>query len=219
MVKRHRGDDAGMTLAEIVIVLALLSISLITVYSVVFVVMKSTSVNMDQASAAHDLATTMEVLSRTVSEARLNYADDDRLFMVVQTGASSYQMNEVYVTTGTVAAGDRGNLVWEKWDTDATGTAPIGSAHTVMVMSDRNANLYTSPPTPLFSYFADSGNAPLGTADKSASPDTSVAAFAGTLPGAYPVTRIGRVRIHMVSAVVGSAKDDTRDVSLRMLRN
>jgi prepilin-type N-terminal cleavage/methylation domain-containing protein len=219
MVKRHAGDDAGMTLVEIVIVLALLSVSLATVYTVVFAVMKSTSSNMDQASAAHDLAYTMELLGKTVSESRLRYADDQRLFMLVQTGGSSYQMNEVYVTTGTVVAGDRGNLVWERWDTDASGTAPVGSGHTVVVMSDRNANLYTSPPTPLFVYYTSpSDTSALAPSAKSASPDVSLAAFVGTLPGGYPLTSIGRVQIHLVSAVAGSAKDDTRDVTLR-LRN
>jgi hypothetical protein len=69
----------------------------------------------------------------------------------------------------------------------------------------------------LFVYFTDaSDTSALTSADKSTSVDTTLTAFVGTLPGAYPVSRIGRVQIHMASAVVGASRDDTRDVTLRI---
>jgi hypothetical protein len=219
MVKLGSGHDVGMTLVELVVVLALLGVSLSTVFTVVWVVSKAASSNMDQVSAARDLAYTLELIGKTLSESWLRYADDQKLVMLQQTGTTTYQLSEIYVTTGTVAATDRGNLVWERWDTDASGAAPIGSYHNVWVASDRNANLYTAPPTALFQYFTDSTDSSImGAADRSAAPDTSLAAFVGSLPGAYPVLSIGRVRIHLVSAIIGRTKDDTRDVTLR-LRN
>jgi Tfp pilus assembly protein PilV len=219
MVRRRAGDDAGLSLAELVVVIALLGVSLTTVYTVLFTIFQSASSNMDQASASHDLAYTMELLSRTVSGSKVLYADDQRILMLVQTGASTYQMNEVYVTTGSAAAGDRGNLVWERWDTDAIGSAPIGSYHNVWIVSDRNANLYTSPPTSLFVYFRDSTEGSVMVAsDKASLPDTSMSAFVGALPGGYTTASIGRIKMHLVSAIAGSSKDDTRDITLR-LRN
>lgn len=219
MVRRHDGRDAGFTLVELLIVVALLGVTLSGVYAVVFAVSTATAQNMDQVSSARDLSLNMELLGRTIQESRLEYASDNRLVMWVQTGSSTYQMNEVYVTTGTSSTGDRGNLVWEKWNTDASGTAPVGSYHNVWVVSDRNANLYTSPATTLFAYFRDStASSAMTSADLSSSTDASLSSFVGTLAGGYPAATIGRVRMHLVSAIIGASRDDTRDMSLR-LRN
>jgi hypothetical protein len=201
-----------------VVVVALLGVTLTGVFAVVYAVSTATAQNMDQVSASQDLSLNMELLGQTIAGSRLEYASDYRLVMLTQTGASTYQMNEVYVTTGTVAA-DRGNLVWEKWNTDQTGASPVGTLHNVWVVSDRNANLHTSPATITFTYFRDStDSSAMLPANLSGVPDTSLASFVGTLPGGYPTSTIGRVRMHLVSAVVGSSKDDTRDITLR-LRN
>jgi len=220
MVRRREGFDAGFTLVEMLVVVALLGVTLSGVYAVVFAVSTGVAQNMDQVSAAQDLAYNMEVLTKTVQESKLVYASDNRLLMLVQTGAGIYQMNEVYVTTGTSGASDREKLVWEKWNTDASGSAPIDSFHNVWVVSDRNANLYTTPPSVLFAYFRDSADTSVMTlADLSTSSDTSLSSFiVEALPGGYPVATIGRVRVHLVSATVGASKDDTRDITLR-LRN
>jgi hypothetical protein len=56
----------------------------------------------------------------------------------------------------------------------------------------------------------------MGTADKATTPDTSVSAFAGTLPGGYPVSAIGRIRLHVATALNDGVRDDTRDIALRV---
>jgi len=43
-----------------------------------------------------------------------------------------------------------------------------------------------------------------------------MSAFAGTLPGGYPISAVGRIRLHVLAAFNNGMRDDTRDIVLRV---
>lgn len=210
----RRTSDAGISLVEMLLVVALLGTALSVVFGSVQVLAGSAASNMEASAAAHDLSYSMEILSKTLMNGRLMYADDYRVMVLTQRPDGAYQMNSVYATASADPA--RGQLVWERWASDPAGLAPTGTDHTVWAMSDRNVNTTTSPPVPLFEFYKDASDASLmSAAEKSASPDSSVSAFAGTLPGGHTVSAVGRIRLHVLAAFNAGMRDDSRDIVLR----
>ncbi|HEY5549168.1 MAG TPA: prepilin-type N-terminal cleavage/methylation domain-containing protein [Coriobacteriia bacterium] len=215
MVTRTRRGDGGFSLVEMMLVVAMFGVALSVVFGSVQVLTKSASSNMEQSAAAHDLSYSMELLSKAIMSGRLMYANDYRVMMLTQLADGTYQMNSVYTTAG--ADPTRGNLVWERWGSNSGGTALSGGAHTTWVMSDRNVNATTDPSVPLFAFYTAVADASLMPASgKSASPDSSMSAFAGTLPGGYPISAVGRIRLHVLAAFNNGMRDDTRDIVLRV---
>lgn len=216
MVKAKRRDD-GFTLIEMILVLALLGTALTVVFASVQVLTKSAATNMEESAAAHDLSYSMDLLSKTLMASKVLYANDYQVVVLTQTTGSAWQVSSITATTGVGPAATRGRLIWEKWGSNSMGTATVGTDHTAWVMSDRNVNLYAAPSIALFSYYRDATDAGLiAESGKSTSADISVSAFVGTLPGGYPATAIGRIRLHIASAFDAGVRDDTRDVTLRL---
>ena len=210
--------DGGFSLVEMVIVMALLGTTLAVVFGAVNVLTLSASTSTEESAAARDLSYSMELLSKTLMGSTVLYAGDNQIVVLTQVGSSAWQVSSIKSTsaTGVAPTATRGQLVWEWWSSDASGTVPTGVSHVVWVMSDRNVNRYTSPPTLLFTYYDKSTDATLTTAagwNNSAS--DRVFAFTAAPSGGYTVTRIGRIRLHIASAFNSGVHDDFRDIVLR----
>jgi prepilin-type N-terminal cleavage/methylation domain-containing protein len=215
MVTRLR-QDGGFSLVEMMLVVGLLGVVLAVVFGSVQVLTTSAANNMEESAAAHDLSYSMELLSKTLMGGKVLYAGDYRLVVLTQDPAGAWLVNSISATAAVGSTATRGTLVWEKWGSDPTGSTKVGSYHNVWVMSDRNVNLSATPPISLFAYYRDATDAGLmGGADKSSTPDTSVSAFLGTLPGGYAVSAIGRIRLRVATALNDGVRDDTRDIVLR----
>jgi prepilin-type N-terminal cleavage/methylation domain-containing protein len=218
VVATRRRDD-GFSLVEMMFVVALLGTALAAVFGAVNVLAQSASNNMEQSAAARDLAYSMELLSKTITSSmsvKVLYASDYQLVVLAQDASGSWQVNSISATLGVAPGATRGSLVWEKWGSDPTGTTKVGTYHNVWPMSDRNMNRYATPPIPLFTYYSSATDLGLmGAAEKSAAPDTSLSAFLGTLPGGYTATQVGRIRLHVATALNNGVRDDSRDIVLR----
>jgi len=215
----RKRNDVGLTLTEMVIVLALLGVTITAVFTTVQVLSLSARSTTTNSTAANDLSFTMELLSKQIMGSRLLYASDQRIVLLASMDDGSYQVQSIYTTPSVDPSAAVGQLVWERWSSDASGTAPAGSTHTLWAMSENNTNLYTSPETPLFEFYkaaSDSSLMATTPPDKSSSPDASVAAFVGTLPGGYSVTAIGRVRLRVSSRFTEGVRDNSRDIVLRI---
>jgi hypothetical protein len=219
MVRRMRDRDAGLSLTELVIVCALLGVALAAIFAMVQVLSKSASTNTSNGTASNDLSYTLEELSKSLMDSKVLYANDQRIVVVNALGNGAYEVSSVYATGSADPSVSIGRLVWERWSSNASGTATVGSSHTIWVMSEVNANVTTSSPVALFTYYKDATDASLMSAasgDKATATDLSVAAFTGALPGGYTVAAIGRIRLHPVAEFAGGVRDDTRDVVLRL---
>lgn len=211
-------SDAGVTLTEMVVVLGLLVITIGVVFTTVDVLSGSARTTSTNSTAANDLSYTMELLSKTLMGSKVLYASDDRVVVLV-TASGGYEVQTIYVTASGTPSATVGELVWERWSSDASGTAPVGVEHIVWVMSENNANLTASPPIPLFAYYKDATDASQMASsppDKSTAPDDSVAAFCGTLQGGYNVGAIGRIRLRVAARFSEGIRDNYRDIALRV---
>jgi len=201
-----------------IVVVAILGLVLGAVFGAVQVLTSSARVNTENGSAANDLSHTMGLLSKTLMNARVLYADDYRIVVLNRLGDGTFNVESIYATAPTDPSSPRGRLVWERWSSDASGTVPVGAVHTLWEMSDRNANLSATPAIPLFAYYRAATDASILSADagdKAIAPDSSVAAFVGTVPGGYTVSAIGRIRLHIAAALDSGIRDDSRDTVLR----
>lgn len=217
---RSRRDDSGVTLTELVVVLALLGVMITAVFTTVQVLSGSASATTTNSTGANDMSYTMELLSKAVMGGRLLYASDQRIVFLTPTDDGGHEVQTVYARQSTNPSATAGELVWERWSSDDSGTVPVtGGAHTVWVMSESNANVTSSPEIPLFAFYKDATDSSImGSTppDMSATPDASVGAFCGTLPGGYNVTAIGRVRLRVASKFSEGVRDNYRDIVLRV---
>jgi hypothetical protein len=199
-----------------VVVVALLGFTLASIFAVIQLLSQSAAMTTTDSSAANDLSYNMSLVSKAIMDSRVLYASDYRIVVLDQLDSGAYEVDSIYTTAS--AGGLIGNLVWERWSTDASATAPTG-VHSQWVMSARDANLTSSAPTPLFEYFKDQTDASLMSAasgDEATAPVSSVAAFVGTMPGGYTISAIRRVRLHVATLFTHGIRDDTRDILLRM---
>jgi len=218
MNARNAGRDGGFSLVEMVIVMGLLGTTLAVVFGAVNLLTLSTSTSTEESAAAHDLSYSMELLSKTLMGSEVLYAGDYQIVVRTQTGSSAWEVSSITSTTGVDVTATRGQLIWERWSSDASGTAPAAGSHVVWVMSDRNVNQYP-PKTVLFTYYT-STDATLTTAaaaDWNKSAGNRVSAFIVALSGVggYTVTGITRIRLHIASAFNAGVHDDFRDIVLR----
>lgn len=219
MVSRPVRNDAGVTLAELVVVMALLGVVLAAVFTTVQVLSDSAGATTQNSTGANDMSYTMELLSKAVMGGRLLYASDQRVVFLTMTNDGGHEVQSVYATASADPSATVGQLVWERWSSDASGTAPVAGTHNVWVMSDNNANLYADTPIPLFSFYKDATDASLLSQvppDRATAPDASLDAFVGTLPGGYNVQAIGRVRLTVAARFKEGIRDNFRDIVLRV---
>jgi prepilin-type N-terminal cleavage/methylation domain-containing protein len=219
MVTRRELRDRGFSLTEMMFVVVLLGAVLGAAYAALGVLTQSASTTTANSAGANDLSYSMELIGRTLMNGQLLYASDYRVVMLNELDNGTYEVDSIYATPSPAPNAVSDELIWEKWSSNTSGTAPVGSVHASWVMSDTNANLTSSPQVPLFQYFKDStdtSTSVMSAADKSGSPDASLAAFMGTLPGGYTVSAIGRIRLHAVATVNGGVQGDTRDTILRV---
>jgi len=207
--------DGGFSLVEMVIVMALLGTTLAVVFGAVNVLTLSASTSTEESAAARDLSYSMELLSKTLMGSTVLYAGDNQIVVLTQVGSSAWQVSSITATTG-VAPATRGQLIWERWSTDASGTAQNGVSPIIWVMSDRNMNRYTTPPTALFTYYTSTG-ATLTAADWISGAGAQAPAFTAVPMGGYTVTGITRIRLHIMSAFNAGVHDDYRDIVLRLV--
>jgi prepilin-type N-terminal cleavage/methylation domain-containing protein len=206
--------DQGFSLVELLMVVAMLGVTLGVIYGALQVLTVSASTSSEESAAAHDLSYSMELLSKTLMGGRVLYANDNQIVVLAQPAGGGWQVSSITATTGVAPGSTRGPLIWERWSSDASGTALVGGYHTIWVMSDRNANRYTSPPTSLFAYYKDSTDASLmGASDRTG---TWSSEFTGTLQGGYTPTQVRRIRLHIASAFKAGVRDDLRDIVLRL---
>lgn len=212
--------DAGLSLTEMVIVVALLGVALGVVFTAVQVLMRSANTITDNGTASNDLSDTMQLLSKGLMDGKVLYADDNRIVVLNHLNDGSYELSSVLASGTPGPDGTGGQLVWERWSTDASATAPAaGSSPSRWVMSERNANLATATPIPLFSYYRDATDASVmsvSSGEKATVSDASLANFVGVLPGGYTVSAIGRIRLHVATSSSGGIRDDSRDITLRV---
>jgi hypothetical protein len=218
-VKRERHTE-GFTLVELLLVIGLFALVITTMFTVVQALSRMTATSVDQSNMSRDLSYQLEVLSKTIMQGKVIYANDDVVFLRTRTN-TGYRMNKVFVDTVTTNGVTRGRLVVHRWETNAAGTAPNGT-YSQWVVSDRNGNLLTDPATPLITYFGGNEETDfLGTADKRSTEDTQVASFVGNLPGGYPVGEVMRLRLTAVTMQLNSEssgmllRSDSRDVAVR----
>jgi prepilin-type N-terminal cleavage/methylation domain-containing protein len=219
MVTRTHHHEEGVSLIEMLVVVAILGVALASIFAAVQVLTRSAGSNSANSAGTDDLSYTMELLSKTLMGSRVLYADDDRIVVLRQLGDGGFEVDSVYAIAAPVASSGSGNLVWERWSSDASGTTPVGNAHNVWVMSTSNANLAATPAVPLFAYYKDATDASLMSAaagDKGATPDSSVSAFTGVLPAGYTVSAVRRIRLHIVASFDTGVRDDSRDITLRV---
>ena len=212
-------SDAGLSLTEMLLVTALLGIVITVIFGAVQVLAKSAASTTDNGTASNDLSYTMTVVSKSLMDSRVLYANDNRIVVLNTLADGSHVVQSIYASGTPGADGLGAQLISEKWESDASGTVPVGSAHSVWVMSERNSNLSTSAPRPLFSYFKDSTDASLmsvASGDKASAPDASLSAFVGVLPGGYTPSAIGRIRLRVASQFAEGVRDDSRDITLRI---
>ncbi len=216
MSLRRAPHDSGFSLVELVIVMGLLGTTLAVVFGAVNVLTLSASTSTEESAAARDLSYSMELLSKTLMGSKVLYASDNQIVVLTQVGGSAWQVSSIIATAGVAPAATRGQLIWERWSSDASGTAPSGASHVVWLMSDRNVNRYTTPATTLFTYYKSTDATLTAAADWNSSAGTRVAAFTVTPSGGYTVTGITRIRLHIASAFNAGVHDDYRDVVLRL---
>jgi len=211
-----RRED-GFTLVELMLVVALMGTALAAMFGAVEVLSRSASASTEESAAAHDLSYSMELLSKAIMGGTVLYANDNELVVLTRSSGASWQVSSITATRGVDPASTRGRLVWERWSSDASGTAPTGAVHNVWVMSDRNVNRDATSPIALFVYYRGSTDASLmGTGDRLVSSGSRVRAFIGTLPDGYLPTAVRRVRLHVASAFNAGVRDDLRDIVLRL---
>jgi hypothetical protein len=217
MTAATAGREDGITLLELLLVVALMGTALSVMFGAVQVLSRSASASTEESAAAHDLSYSMELLSKTIMGGTVLYANDNQLVVLTRGSGVSWQVNSITATKGVDPASTRGRLIWERWSCDASGTAPTGTYHNVWVMSDRNVNRYTAPPIALFAYYKSSTDSSLmGAGDRLISSGGRVSAFTGTLPDGYLPTAVGRIRLHVASAFNAGVRDDLRDIVLRL---
>jgi Tfp pilus assembly protein PilW len=215
MTRQRRTE--GFTVAEMMIAIALFGLVIAAVFTVVQALSRSATTSVDQSNASRDLSYQLEILSKTIMQGKVIYANDDVVFLRTRTN-TGFRMNKVFVDTITQNGRVKGRLVVHRWNTNAAGTAPSGSGETTWVVSDLNGNLLTSPPTVLFAYFRSHRDTDvLVAADKSPTPDTTLSAFVGTLPGGYSAGAITRLRLTAVTSQSSGTvfRSDSRDVAVR----
>ena len=198
MLTATRHSDRGFTLVEMMFVVALLGIVLGVVFGAVQVLTTSASTSMEESASAHYLSYSMELLSKALmAGTKVLYADDYRLEMVTQKTAILYERQSIYATP--TLDPTRGSLVWTRWSSDDSVTVTPGATPTFnWVVSDRNLNSVT-PKVPLFAYY-DSSN-------------TTMTATAGV----YAASEVKRIHLHVLVALNGGVRDDSRDVVPPML--
>ncbi len=215
-MNKHR--DAGFTLVELMAVVLIFSVFVGAMYSMLNLVSRGAADSVENSTGAEDLSYQLEIISKLVMQSELLYASDS-LIVLRQPKGTAFRVNAISVSTTSTPDGPAGVLTLERWETDPAGMTALANGHsTWVIMSTRNGNVLTTPPTPLFTYYTSAldGSA-LGSADTTTALDTSCSSFLGTLPGAYNVGNITRVRVHVLSKV---SKDlthsDTRDVAVRI---
>lgn len=219
MVRRRRNTDAGFTLTEMMSVVVILGVVLAAAYAAIQVLTTSASNTTANSAGANDLSYSMELVGKTLMSGQLLYANDYQVVMLNHLDNGTYEVDSIYATASPTPGATSGELVWERWSSNTSGTAPFGSTHAVWVMNDSTANLTGSPQVPLFSYFKGSTDASVMTAaggDKATTPTTSLSAFMGSLPGGYTLSAVGRIRLHVVAAFNGGVQGDTLDTTLRV---
>ena len=214
MTTRTRRDE-GFSLVELVLVVALLGTTLGLVYGAVQVLTKSASTSTEESAAAHDLSYSMELLSKTLMGSRVLYANDYQVVVLTQVASSAWQVSSITATTGVAPASTRGRLIWERWSSNASGTAQVSGSHVVWVMSDRNVNRSTA--TLLFTYYKSTDATLTTSADWNSLAGDRVSAFTTAPSDGYKVTTgIARIRLHIASAFNAGVRDDSRDIVLRL---
>jgi hypothetical protein len=219
MVTRRVDREAGLSLVELVTVLAILGVALAAIFAAIQVLTVSATSNTANSYGTNDLSYTMELVSRTLMDGKVLYANDAQVVVVNRLPNGTFEVDSIYATGSPDPAATSGRLVWERWSSNASGTAPAGNVHFVWVMSETDANMTTTPTVALFSYYKDATDASVMSAasgDKATTPDTSLTPFTGTLPGGYTVSAIGRIRLHAVASFATGVRGDTRDTTLRM---
>ena len=217
MNARNAGRDGGFSLVEMVIVMGLLGTTLAVVFGAVNLLTLSTSTSTEESAAAHDLSYSMELLSKAIMGGTVLYANDNQLVVLTRSSGASWQVSSITATRGADPASTRGRLIWERWSSDASGTAPTGTLHSVWVMSDRNVNRDATSPIALFAYYRSSTDSGLMSAgDRLISSGSRASAFTGILPDGYLPTAVRRVRLHVASAFNAGVRDDLRDIVLRL---
>jgi prepilin-type N-terminal cleavage/methylation domain-containing protein len=212
-------DDTGVTLTELVVVLALLGVVLTAVFTTVQVLSDSAAATTQNSTGTNDMSYTMELLSKAIMGGRLLYASDQRIVFLTTTDDGGREVQSVYATASVDPSATAGQLVWERWSCDESATAPVAGTYRVWVMSENNANLAPGAAVPLFAFYKDATDSSLMSElppDKASAPDASVSAFLGTLPGGYNIQAIGRVRLRVAARFKEGVRDNFRDIVLRV---
>jgi prepilin-type N-terminal cleavage/methylation domain-containing protein len=216
-VRRERHTE-GFTLVELLIVVALFGLVIAAMFTVLQALSRMTTDSVEQSTASRDLSYQMEILSKTIMQGNIVYANDDVVFLHTRAG-TGYRMSKVYVDTVTTNGVTRGRLVVDRWSANALGTTAT-SAMTRWVVSDRNGNLLVplADRQPLFRYYVDGLDTSLLLATARASTDTTaLASFVGNLPGGYPLGNLRRLRLTVVTSQSSGTlfRDASRDVRVR----
>jgi prepilin-type N-terminal cleavage/methylation domain-containing protein len=147
MTRTRRSE--GFTLVELLLVVVLFGLVITVIFTVVGALSTITASSSEQSNMARDLSYQLEILSKTIMQGKVIYANDDVVFLRQRVGAG-YNMVKVHVDTVTNNGVVTGRLVVRRWSTNAAGTAPSGGMDRTWIVSDLNGNLLTTPPTPLF---------------------------------------------------------------------
>jgi type II secretory pathway pseudopilin PulG len=215
MMRTRRSE--GFTVVELLLVVVLVALVITTVFTVVQALSRITASSSEQSNMSRDLSYQLEVLSKTIMQGKVIYANDDVVFLRTRVG-TGYNMIKVYVDTTTVDGVVKGRLIVRRWGTNSAGTAPSGTLDRTWIVSELNGNLLTTPATRLFKYyrsFRDTDE--MAATEKSSVADTSLSAFVGTLPGGYSAGAVTRLRLTAVTRQLdGEAiQSDSRDVAVR----
>jgi len=141
MMRRRFHSDAGLSLAEMLVVIALLGVVLGAAYSVLFLVNKSSAENESAAWGSREVGQPLEYLERLLSQRLSNDFAGDGYRVQIKTDRDLDDHYETYVIE---AMEDGRLLITMSEEVDQlTATTSTWSTH--------NANRHTT--TPLFTYY------------------------------------------------------------------